>query len=487
MYALLSVTDKDGIEQFGRRLAAIGFTLLSTGHTAKLLQAAGCAVLEVADYTGFPEVFDGRVKTLHPKIHAGILARSSATDEKILKNLGIEKIDLVVVNLYPFKEKPEIDMIDIGGPTMLRAAAKNHERVTAVCDPRDYDRVATAFEKGTMTPELRKELAAKVFAQTAAYEVAIAGWFGVGDLLRYGENPHQQARFEVVAGKRFWKEPLQGKSLSYNNIVDADAAWWLMREFRKEPFACAVVKHANPCGVAISQHSLRKVFQMTLACDATSAFGGVVVFNREVDFETAEAMGDPFFEMILAPSFSKEALKFFAKKKNLRLLEIDFEPFAGKLLRSAGGGCLVQDSDLAMETPDQWKVATKRRPTEEETRALFFSWRVCKHVKSNAIVLSNAETILGIGAGQASRVDSVKIAVSKLASPDFSGGGSVGREIVCASDAFFPFSDNIEFLAQAGITAIIQPGGSIRDDEVIQAADKYNIAMVFTGVRHFRH
>lgn len=478
MWALISVYDKTGVAALGKRLSACGFGILSTGGTADVLREAGCRVVDVAEYTGFPEVFDGRVKTLHPKIHAGILARGGSEDAAVLKALGAEVIDLVVVHLYPFEAKSGVEMIDIGGPTMLRAAAKNHERVTVVCDPADYDRVAVAFEKGKVSAELRRELAGKVFARTAAYEASIADWFGGRESeLRYGENPHQKARFKVSAAERLWGGPLQGKPLSYNNIVDADAAWWLMREFREEKFACAVIKHTNPCGMAVSGISLRDAFRKGLDCDSASAFGGIVAFNREVDGETAGAMREIFLELVLAPRFSSEALAIFGEKKNVRLLEIDLEKLPAESVRSAGGGLLVQDFDLLDENPDAWNTVTKKKPSAEELRSLSFAWRVCKHVKSNAIVLSDAEKILGVGAGQTSRIDSVKIACEKAA----------GKAKACASDAFFPFSDNMEALADAGVTAIIQPGGSVRDEEVIAAADRHDIAMVFTGVRHFRH
>lgn len=478
MWALISVYDKTGVVALGKRLSVCGVTILSTGGTAEALRKAGCRVVDVAEYTGFPEVFDGRVKTLHPKIHAGILARGGAEDAAVLKTLGAEAIDLVVVNLYPFEANPSMEMIDIGGPAMLRAAAKNHERVTTVCDPSDYDRVAAAFEKGGVPENLRRELAGKVFARTAAYEASIADWLGgCASELRYGENPHQKACFKVSAEKRFWGEPLQGKPLSYNNIVDADAAWWLIREFRREKFACAVIKHTNPCGMAISGISLRDAFRKGLDCDSTSAFGGIVAFNREVDEETAGAMREIFLELILAPQFSSEARAVFGEKKNLRLLEIDLEKLPTESVRSAGGGLLVQDFDLPDENLDLWKTVTKKKPSAEDLRSLSFAWRVCKHVKSNAIVLSDAEKILGVGAGQTSRIDSVKIACGKAG----------GKAKACASDAFFPFADNIEVLADAGVTAIVQPGGSVRDEEIIAAADRRGIAMVFTGIRHFRH
>lgn len=476
MWALISVYDKAGLDLFAKRLIQIGFQILSTGNTAKFLKDHGISVQEVSDYTGFPEIFGGRVKTLHPKIHAGILAPSSPESLQLLKDLKIEAIDLVVVNLYPFERQPTLENIDIGGPTLLRAAAKNHERVTVVTDVGDYDRVAKAFERGEVPQELRKELAAKVFARTAAYETAIAHYFG-GGKLRYGENPHQRAWFQP--GLSLWKEPLQGKELSYNNILDADAAWWLIREFREEPFACAIIKHTNPCGMALSSQSLKEAFEKSLACDATSAFGGIVAFNREVDGKTVEAMHSLFFEIVLAPGFSKEALELLASKKNLRVLETKETEGPVQMIRSAGGGQLVQDIDRQMEVSPTFQTKTKRKPTEKEGRALPFAWKVCKHVKSNAIVFAHEDRIVAVGAGQVSRVDAVKVAVIKAKSSL--------KGTVVASDGFFPFADNIEEIAKTGATAIVQPGGSIRDPEVIQAADNYRLAMVFTGVRHFRH
>lgn len=476
MLALLSVSDKSGLDVFAKRLVRLGFEILSTGNTAKFLKDHRIACREVSDYTGFPEIFDGRVKTLHPKIHAGVLARATKEDQKALDDLGATAIDLVVVNLYPFEQTPTVENIDIGGPTLLRAAAKNFERVCVVCDPADYERVVTALERNEVTLDFRRELARKVFQKTAKYEKAIERYFG-GENLRYGENPHQKAWF-IKGETSLWEKPLQGKELSYNNILDADAGWWLLREFGEDPFASAILKHTTPCGVALSQQSLKEAFEKALGCDPSSAFGGVVALNREVDRLAAEEIGKIFFEIILAPSFSKEALEIFSKKQNLRLLVIRDRALPKEIVRSAGGGELVQEADTSMEDPARWLVKTKRQPSPEEMRALEFAWKVVKHVKSNAIVFASGDQTVGIGAGQMSRVDAVRLASVKL---------SDSKTLVCASDAFFPFADNIEALAKAGATAVIQPGGSIRDGEVIAAADSHNIAMVFTGVRHFRH
>ena len=515
--ALISVYDKTGLEDFARALGALPYKILSTGKTAQFLKQCGLAVEVVSDYTGLPEILGGRVKTLHPKIHAGILARrKEPEDQKAMKDLKIPFIDLVVVNLYPFESQPGIEMIDVGGPTLLRAAAKNFEYVTVVCDPGDYKRVWAALEKGDIGPELRRELAGKVFARTAQYDAAIAvsplfvrGGEGGGRYtspnplltkegipLRYGENPHQKAAFELALGEEpLWEKPLQGKELSYNNILDADAAWGLIHEWtkdkgprtkdQKQEFACVIVKHANPCGVALSDQSLEDAFEKAFACDATSAFGGIVAFNKPVDGKTAGVLAKIFLEVVLAPGFSKEALDILAAKKNLRLLLMRETAGPQKMVRSAGGGRLVQDVDTAKEPPSSWQIKTARKPSEEEIEAMEFAWRVVKYVKSNAIVFASRNRVLGIGAGQTNRVDSVKIAASKLAA-SLSADRNVGA-VVVASDAFFPFPDNIEEIAKTNATAIIQPGGSIKDAEVIAAANRHNIAMVFTGVRHFRH
>lgn len=481
--ALISVYDKTGLENFARSLIQLHFKIISTGKTAAFLKDCGISVQDVSDYTGFPEILGGRVKTLHPKIHAGILARKNETrDQKVLRDLDIPFIDLVVVNLYPFESAPGIENIDVGGPTMLRAAAKNFESVTVVTDVGDYDRVVKAFENGNSSLELRKELAGKVFARTAQYDAAIANcpglWTGVNQL-RYGENPHQKAEWRVSPNEALWDAPLQGKELSYNNIVDADAAWWIIREFLKETFAVAIIKHTNPCGVALSEKSLKNAFEKALACDSTSAFGGIVACNKPIDADAAVSLAGIFLEVILAPDFSKEALEIFSHKKNLRLLKTRFDVVPQKTVRSAGGGELTQTADIIAEESSKWEIKTKRAPTEKEMQSLQFAWKVVKHVKSNAVVFGFEDRIAAIGAGQTSRVDSVKVAVMK-AKESLKG-------TVVASDAFFPFPDNIEEIAKTGATAIIQPGGSVKDAEALSSADRHNLAMLFTGVRHFRH
>lgn len=477
--ALISVYDKAGLEAFAGDLVALGFQILSTGNTVRHLERHKIPVREISEVTGSEEILGGRVKTLHPVIHAGILARDLPEHRAVLEAKGIEFIDLVAVNLYPFEEMPGIGTIDIGGPALLRAAAKNHERVIAVTDPEDYGRVTALLRKGGVEAAERKRLAAKVFARMLEYDAAIAAWFGKE--LRYGENPHQTGRFVAGTGRRpFWDEPLQGKELSYNNILDADAAYGLIREFDTIPFACAILKHGNPCGAAVSDHSLADAFEKSLTCDPSSAFGGIAALNREVDPETAAKMAPIFLEVILAPRFSPKALEIFSKKKNLRLLPSRIGAGAGTLLRSAGGGVLIQERDDAMEEVSTATVRTKRSPIPKEMEALQLAWRVAKHVRSNAIVLATADRTVGVGAGQMSRVDAVRLARMKM-------GQAPEAPIVCASDAFFPFADNIEVLAESRITAVVQPGGSVRDAEVVAAADRHGIAMVFTGVRHFRH
>lgn len=484
--ALISVYDKTGLESLARTLIQLKFKILSTGNTARFLKGKGIEVEEISHYTRFPEILEGRVKTLHPKIHAGILARKNRQEDlKTLAELKASAIDLVVVNLYPFETTPTLENIDIGGPTLLRAAAKNYEHVTVVCDPADYDRVAEALAKGETPLDLRKELAAKVFELMARYDQKVAATFCPATFcqLRYGENPHQKAIFHPgPAGELLWQKPLQGKALSYNNILDADAAWWLIREMKK--YGCCVIKHTNPCGAALSGLSLKEAFEKALACDSQSAFGSIVAFNQEVDGATAEACAKLFLEIILAPGFSKPAQTILAKKKNLRLLVMNPTDGPAQLVRSAGGGLLLQDVDRAMEPPSQWEIKTKRKPTEKEMEALEFAWCVVKHVKSNAIVFACEDQTLGIGAGQMSRIDAVKAATMKFNACRMTHDA---RLVVVSSDAFFPFPDNIEAIAKAGATAIIQPGGSIKDAEVIAAADQHNLAMVFAGARHFRH
>lgn len=526
--ALLSVSDKTGIVDFAKALSARGIKLLSTGGTAKLLAEAGLAVTEVASHTGSPEILDGRVKTLHPKIHGGLLARrDSAEHLQTLEAHGIERIDLLVVNLYPFRETiardgctfaDAIENIDIGGPAMLRAAAKNHGTpeggVTVVIDPADYETVLADIDgpQGLPSYGLRLALAAKVYAHTAAYDGAIANyltsladaepgqdaaparheWPAVLTLqmkqhqtLRYGENPHQSAAFyvdqPVGAGLLGSYRQHQGKELSYNNIADADAAWESVRSF--DDCACVIVKHANPCGVAVAD-TPEQAYQKAYKTDPTSAFGGIIAFNQPVDAATAQAItSQQFLEVLLAPGYTAEALAIFEAKKNVRVLEIS----AGKAhnaldAKRVGGGWLVQTPDDFQVQAAQLKVVTQKQPTEQQLRDLMFAWKVAKYVKSNAIVFAGNGMTLGVGAGQMSRIDSARIASIKAENAGLSLAGSA-----VASDAFFPFRDGLDVVAEAGATCVIQPGGSVRDDEVIAAANERGLVMVLTGTRHFRH
>ncbi len=510
--ALLSVSDKSGLADFARALAGRGYQLLSTGGTAKLLRESGLPVTDVSEYTGFPEMMEGRVKTLHPKIHGGLLCKRDNPEHLAqAKAHGIGLIDLVVVNLYPFEQtvaKPHctfdeaIENIDIGGPSMLRSAAKNHESVTVVCDPADYSRVLVALDDAAALATLRRELALKVFQRTGAYDTAIAAYLAAQqagpDLnaiagfpekftlalpkaqnLRYGENPHQRAALYGSFASCF--DQLQGKELSYNNILDITSAAYLIGEFEKP--TVAILKHTNPCGVA-SAPSLIQAWEEAYATDRQAPFGGIIVVNRTVDEALARAIAEIFSEVIIAPGFNDAARDVFAKKKNLRLMVAKASLRAETLLevRSVIGGVLVQDRDHKPISPSSWKVVTKRAPTEHEWAALQFGWRVVRHVKSNAIIYASAERTLGVGAGQMSRVDSSKIAVWKAGEAGLSLKGSI-----VASDAFFPFPDGLVAAAQAGATAAVQPGGSVRDADVIAAADAHNLAMVFTGVRHFKH
>jgi len=520
--ALISVSDKRGIVEFARELAALGVTLLSTGGTAKLLRDAGLSVTDVSDYTGFPEMLDGRVKTLHPKVHAGILAiRGHAQHEATLAQHGIPTIDLVVVNLYPFQETvarqdctlaDAIENIDIGGPTLLRAAAKNHGDAKGGCavvvDPADYPAILAELKAngGAISYATRFALAKKAFVHTARYDSAIANWltrldaenrptlfperlqlsFDKVDTLRYGENPHQQAAFyrepHAPPGSIATYRQLQGKELSYNNIADADAAWECVKAFDAGRPACVIVKHANPCGVALG-HSAEEAYRRAFSTDPVSAFGGIIAFNCAIDQAAALAVSGQFAEVIIAPEILPEARAVFAAKQNLRVLIVPLGTASGQLdFKRVGGGLLVQTADEARITPADIKVVTQRAPTEAEMRDLLFAWKVAKYVKSNAIVYCKDEMTVGVGAGQMSRVDSARIAALKAENNKLTVQGSV-----VASDAFFPFRDGLDALAQAGATAVIQPGGSVRDAEVIAAADEQNIAMVFTGVRHFRH
>ena len=508
--ALLSVSDKSGLVELARALSALGVSLLSTGGTAKLLEHEGITVTEVSAYTGFAEMLDGRVKTLHPKIHGGLLARrDDAKHMAALRDAGIEPIDLLVVNLYPFEAtvaKPgcrleeAIENIDIGGPALLRAAAKNYAGVTVVVDPADYARVAEELRsQGNTSVETRFALAQKAFAHTAAYDGAIANYLSAqgGDYpqvltlqfqkvedLRYGENPHQSAAFyrdaRAVRGGLAAYRQLQGKELSYNNIADADAAWECVKQF-DEP-ACVIVKHANPCGVALGADAAG-AYEKAFKTDPVSAFGGILAFNRVLDERTAQAVGRQFAEVLIAPGFAPQALSELAKKANVRVLEVALaKESQAHDFKRVGGGLLVQSADTKEIHRKDVKVVTRRQPSEAQWSDLLFAWRVAKYVKSNAIVFCGEGMTLGIGAGQMSRVDSARIASLKAQAAKLSLANCV-----VASDAFFPFRDGLDVVLDAGAVAVIQPGGSMRDDEVIAAADERGVAMVFTGVRHFRH
>ena len=510
--ALLSVSDKTGLVPFAQALAAAKVELISTGGTAKALRDAGLTVKDISEHTGFPEMLDGRVKTLHPKVHGGLLyIRGNAQHEAAVKEHSITPIDLVVVNLYPFEAtvaKPNvalhdaIENIDIGGPSMLRSAAKNHDTVTVVVDPFDYAEVAKQIgEAGNTTLELRRTLAAKVYARTAAYDAAIAAHLQkefaadkkalpvtltisapLVQTLRYGENPHQTAALYGKFGEFFTQ--LHGKELSYNNILDLTAAAALIAEFDGESPTLAILKHTNPCGVGQGT-TLREAWDKAFATDKQAPFGGIIAVNRPLDAACAEAIAEIFSEVIVAPDFTPEALAVLQKKKNLRLLKVLKSPLAGTArdLRSVGANSfLVQERDLKVTGTADLKIVTKRQPTEAELKAMLFGWRVVKHVKSNAIVYTGADRTLGVGAGQMSRVDSSRIAVWKAGEAKLPLQGSV----VC-SDAFFPFPDGLIAAADAGATAAIQPGGSVKDAEVIAAADQRGMVMAFTGVRHFRH
>ncbi|TPK99966.1 bifunctional phosphoribosylaminoimidazolecarboxamide formyltransferase/IMP cyclohydrolase [Mesorhizobium sp. B2-4-14] len=520
--ALLSVFDKTGLIDFARALAAAGVELVSTGGTAKAIAEAGMAVRDVSELTGFPEIMDGRVKTLHPSVHGALLGvRDDPEHAAAMRKYRIEPIDLVVSNLYPFEEVRRsgadyaaiVENIDIGGPAMIRASAKNHAYVAIVTDPSDYASVLNALEMniGSLSLDFRKKLAAKAFARTATYDAAISGWFAealeiehptwrafggrLAEVMRYGENPHQVAGFYVNGDKRpgvATARQLQGKQLSYNNINDTDAAFELAGEFDPaRSAAVAIIKHANPCGVAESA-SLRAAYAKALACDPVSAFGGIVAMNRALDAEAAEEIVKTFTEVIIAPDATDEAAAIVAAKKNLRLLVTGGLPdprAAGTMVKSVAGGLLVQGRDNAVVDDLDLKVVTRRAPTPAEMADLKFAFRVAKHVKSNAIVYARDGATVGIGAGQMSRVDSSRIAARKALDAAETAGLSepLTRGSVVASDAFFPFADGLLSAIEAGATAVIQPGGSMRDDDVIAAADEHGIAMVFTGVRHFRH
>ena len=511
--ALISVSDKMGVVDFARALSERGVDILSTGGTAKLLREAGIACRDVSDYTGFPEMMDGRVKTLNPKVHGGILARrDNPGDLASMKEHGILPIDLVCVNLYPFREAvakegctidDAIENIDIGGPCMVRASAKNHKFVAIVVDPADYGMVLESLDADTLDENKRRALAVKAFAHTAAYDGAIANHFSAlnadgtkrkfpdiftrqfvktADELRYGENPHQDGAFyadpEDVGVSLADCEVLQGKALSYNNIADADAAFACVRDFADN--AAVIVKHANPCGVAVGG-AQEVVYEKARAADSVSAFGGIAAFNRPLEEATAKLIAETFMEVVIAPGFSDGARAALADKKNLRLL---LAPSAeavsgGWEFKRVNGGLLVQERDAHILDRAACKVVTKRQPTEKEWQDMLFAWSVAKHVKSNAIVFAKDGVTLGVGAGQMNRVNSTRIAAHH--------GGETIKGSAVASDAFFPFRDGVDALAEAGATAVIQPGGSIRDDEVIKAADEHGLAMIFTGIRHFRH
>ena len=521
--ALISVSDKTGIVQFASSLAQQGVELLSTGGTCKLLAENGIEVTEVSDYTGFPEMMDGRVKTLHPKIHGGVLARRG-TDEAVMAEHGIKPIDMVVVNLYPFAQtvakadcslEDAVENIDIGGPTMVRAAAKNHKDVTIIVNASDYDRVLAEMKTNdnSLVYKTRFDLAIAAYEHTAAYDGMIANYFGTmvqsyGDNLdgdeqskfprtfnsqfikkqdmRYGENSHQDAAFYVETNLQEASvasaKQIQGKALSYNNIADTDAALECVKEFNQP--ACVIVKHANPCGVALGDNILA-AYEGAYQTDPTSAFGGIIAFNRELDADTAEAIvSRQFVEVIIAPSISSDAAQIVAAKKNVRLLECGQwdSKTTGFDFKRVNGGLLVQDRDQGMVAKEDLQFVSKRKPTEAELEDLLFCWKVAKYVKSNAIVYAKGQQTIGVGAGQMSRVYSAKIAGIKAADENLEVVGSV-----MASDAFFPFRDGIDAAAEAGISCVIQPGGSIRDEEIIAAADEHNMAMIFTGMRHFKH
>lgn len=507
--ALISVSDKTGILEFALELQALGVEIISTGGTAKMLAEHGVKVTGISEVTGFPEILDGRVKTLHPNIHSGLLAvRDKKEHRQQIEELGIQPIDLVVVNLYPFREtisksnvtyEEAIENIDIGGPTMLRSAAKNHAFVTVVVDARDYPTILEEMKNGGVTIETKRRLAAKVFRHTAAYDSLISNYltkqigeewpdqytvtFEKAQDLRYGENPHQKAAFYrnpiAKSGTLSTAEQLHGKELSYNNINDADAALKLVKEFDQP--AVVAVKHTNPCGVGIG-NTIFDAYQKAFESDPVSIFGGIIAANRKIDRPTAEKMKEIFLEIIMAPDFDEEALALLKEKKNLRLLrvgDVRNEPVPERLISTVSGGVLIQEEDIKQISSEDLRVVTERKPSEEEMEQLHFAWKVVKHIKSNAIVLIKDNQTIGVGAGQMNRVGSAKIAIEQA------GAKAIGSFL--ASDAFFPMSDTVEEAAKAGITAIIQPGGSIRDEESIEAANNHGIAMVFTGIRHFKH
>lgn len=496
--ALISVFDKTGVDEIARRLHRAGWRIVSSGGTAAVIGAARVPVIDVAELTGSGAILDHRVVTLHPAVHAGILADLDRAEHRAdLERLGIEPISLVIVNLYPFTADPSVELIDVGGPAMVRGAAKNHAHVTVVVRPDDAAAVVDEIERtGVVSAETRRRLAGVAFATTAAYDAAIASWLSRSDdslpstlvltaervqQLRYGENPHQQgARYRLAGETSWWDEVVQhgGKELSYLNVYDAEAAWNLVHRF--EGAASVVVKHANPCGVAeVSDDDVARAYHLANACDPVSAFGGIVAVNRRVDEVMARELADIFTEVVVAPSYSPEALSILTAKKNLRVLSGRAPGLRRLDVRSIDGGLLVQDADRVSVDRATWRVVTRVAPSDTQWSDLEFAWKVCAATSSNAIVLANSGQAVGIGAGQQNRLDSVRIAAERAA-----GRASGG---VCASDAFFPFRDGLDAAVAAGVSAVVQPGGSVRDDEVIAAADEHGIAMVFTGRRHFRH
>ena len=517
--ALVSVTDKTGVAEFVKELTAFGVEIISTGGTAKTLKDSGIKVVDISEYTGFPEMMDGRLKTLHPLVHGGMLAiRDNAQHVEAMAKHGIKPIDMLVVNLYRFEEtiakgaslEHAIENIDIGGPAMVRAASKNYKYVSVVTDPSDYARIIQEMKQtsGSVSEKTNFELARNAFSLTARYDAAISNYLqGIdveegqfpltytvqyrrSQIMRYGENPHQKAAFysewnidqpSVSSAEQLW-----GKELSYNNIMDADAALDLIMEFDNP--ACVILKHSNPCGAALSPHSLVEAYRKAFAVDTVSAFGGIVGLNRTVDAETARAIGDVFTEVVIAPDYSPEALAILKEKKNIRLLKApgitQGAPAKKQMmsLRRVTGGILLQERDLGAVDIENSQVVTKRKPTPDEIAALKFAWRIVKYVKSNAVIYATKDQLIGVGAGQMSRVDSSRLAIIKAANAGLSTQGTV-----VASDAFFPFRDGIDEAAKAGATAVVQPGGSVRDQEVIDAANEHGMAMIFTGMRHFRH
>jgi len=517
--ALVSVTDKTGVTEFVKELATFGVEIISTGGTAKVLQERDVSVIDISEYTGFPEMMDGRLKTLHPLVHGGMLAiRDNAEHVDAMKKHGIKPIDMLVVNLYRFEEtiakgasfEHAIENIDIGGPAMVRAASKNYTYVSVVTDPVQYSKIIAEMKQtgGSISEKTNFELAREAFSLTARYDAAISNYLqGINveegqfpltytvqyrrsQIMRYGENPHQKAAFysewSIDQPSVSRAEQLWGKELSYNNIMDADAALDLIMEFG-DP-ACVILKHSNPCGAALSPNSLAEAYRKAFAVDTVSAFGGIVGLNRTVDADTARAIGDVFTEVVIAPDYSPEALAILKEKKNIRLLKVPgiTQGASAKKqmmsLRRVTGGILLQDRDLGYVDLAKAQVVTKRSPTPYEIEALRFAWKVVKYVKSNAVVYAKKDQIIGVGAGQMSRVDSSRIAIEKAQNAGLSLKGSV-----VASDAFFPFRDGVDEAAKAGATAVVQPGGSVRDQEVIDAANEHNMAMIFTGMRHFRH